>query len=124
MLVQCFGYSLPFTLDEELAYRVLRPHVVAGDATHQPLLIRASDDSEIEVYVDPKGIMVDRPRPGVVLDIVADLVKQLDAVLILPGFSVLVTSEFHRASLPDDLRRDAVVVELTGAAVLSALRGE
>lgn len=107
-------------LDQGLLREVLHPHVVVGEGAS--LFIRADDGSEADVFAHPDGVTIDRPQSGQVFDLVAALMQQLEAVLVLPGGVTLLRTEQDRADLPEGLRDSAVVVEMTGAAIERAIR--
>jgi hypothetical protein len=76
-----------------------------------------SQTSELLVYASPGSIMVNRFAWGGILDVVAKLVERLEAVILLPeGVAILGTAE-DRLHLPVELQADAVVVDLSGAAI-------
>ncbi|MEV0093295.1 hypothetical protein [Streptomyces sp. NPDC050738] len=112
------GESVP--MDEALAREILSPHIAAGGG--DPVVaVRADDGGVTEVYVDASGLMIHRPERDGIFDITAELIDRLDAVLLIPGGPAVVRSETVREHLPEELQRDAVVIELSGAAILRVL---
>ncbi len=119
MYVQRFAHGEPAALDEALMHEVLRPYVIAGD--RESMLIRAGDGSEADVYADSTGLMINRPQRGGIFAVTAELVDRLGAVLLLPGCPTLLRAEEDRPHLPEELRDDCLVIELTGAAIEAVL---
>jgi hypothetical protein len=108
-------------MDDELGQALLAPHVVAREPEHGFMHIRAGDGGEAIVYASPGSIMINRFSWGGILDIVADLVTALGAVILLPeGVAILGLAE-DRQHLPVELQADAVVVDLSGAAIESVI---
>ncbi|MFD9379779.1 hypothetical protein ACFWBH_30415 [Streptomyces sp. NPDC059999] len=120
IFVQRFTQGQSAPLNEGLAREILRPYLVADQG--EPLLIRAEDGGEAEVYGDSTGLMFDRPNWGKIFDIVADLAEQLGAVVVMPGSPTLMRSEADREDLPAELRDEATVLEWTGSAIQSVLK--
>lgn len=115
--IQRFAHGDAAPMDEERGRLLLAPYVVARKPEYGFVRIRASDDGEADVYANSGSIMVSRFAWGGILDIVADLVERLEAVILLPeGVAILATAE-DRSHLPVDLQADAVVVDLSGAAI-------
>ncbi|WP_164835999.1 hypothetical protein [Actinacidiphila soli] len=113
--VQRFAHGDVAPMDDERGQVLLAPHVVAGEPDYGFIRIRASDGGEADVYTSPGSIMINRFAWGGILDIVAELVERLEAVILLPeGVAILGTAE-GRSHLPVELRADAVVVDLSGA---------
>lgn len=115
--VQRFAHGDAAPMDDERGQVLLAPHVVAREPEYGFVRIRASDGGEADVYASPGSIMVSRFAWGGILDIVADLVERLGAVILLPeGVAILGTAQ-DRSHLPVELQTDAVVVDLSGAAI-------
>ncbi|MDX2646875.1 hypothetical protein PV341_25560 [Streptomyces sp. PA03-1a] len=123
------GAEVPVPVDGALVRAVLEPHAV-GDprltaASDEGLyfLVRAADGGEAEVYVGERDIMVSRPHAGGVFGIVAELVSRLGAVVLDPSDGAVVCRAEEYAHLPVGMRDAAVVVEMTGEALETALIG-
>lgn len=115
--IQRFAHGDAAPMDDVRGQMLLAPHVVASEPEYGFVRVRASDGGEADVFASPGSIMVNRFASGGILDIVADLVERLDAVVLLPeGVAILGTAE-ERSHLPVELQADAVVVDLTGAAI-------
>ncbi|MER5913692.1 hypothetical protein ABT124_25205 [Streptomyces sp. NPDC001982] len=123
------GGEVPVPLDMALVRAVLEPHhvedpqlTVAEDGTLQ-FWIRASDGSEAELFAHENGILVSRPQADGVFGIIAELVSRLGAVIIDPSEGGVVCRAEEHAHLPAGMRDDAIVIEMTGEAVETALTG-
>ncbi|MFD9793321.1 hypothetical protein ACFWXK_20505 [Streptomyces sp. NPDC059070] len=119
IFLQRFAQGKPAPLDEAATLEVLHPFIVAQDSTS--VFIRARDGSEAEIYRDPSGLMIDRPEQGGIFDIVAELINRLDVVLLSPGGPTILRCEADRSHLPNEFQNDAIVVELSGAAIQCAI---
>ncbi|MDG5801583.1 hypothetical protein P9869_02690 [Streptomyces ossamyceticus] len=126
------GGETPVPLDPAVVREVLRPHDEPHDADGPGIpeggdgslafRVRAADGSEAEIFADDLGLTVHRPHAGEVWDIVAELVARLGAVVLDPsGTGVVCRAEEH-GHLPARWR-DAVVIEMTGEALETALTG-
>ncbi|MEU3886400.1 hypothetical protein [Streptomyces sp. NPDC029041] len=121
--------DVPVPLDLELVRAVLEPHDV-GDPRLRfdpdgdlQFWIRADDGSEAEIFAGQTGVLVERPHPGAVFGIVAELVSRLGAVAIDPREGRIVCRREECAHLPVGMREDAVVIEMTGEPLEAALLG-
>jgi hypothetical protein len=97
------------------AFDVFRPHIDRTDPEFNFWHVRTTDDGEADIYaaVAPKtldSLMISRFSPGAVLDLLAEFAQQAGAVILPPGCPTLLTAEEQRQELPDELRREAVVV--------------
>lgn len=122
------GIDVPVALDIEVVRAVLDPYAVGDpnllvmeDGTLQ-FWVRATDGSEVEIFADETGILLERPHSGSgVFAIVAELVARLGAVIFEPREGVFLCDAEVHAYLAPDLKKNAVLTELTGAAVEAAL---
>lgn len=120
--IQRFAHGDAAAMDDERGQEILAPYVVERKPEHGFLRIRASDGGDAAIYATPGSIMVDRFSPGGILDIIADMVQRLEAVILLPEGVAIVRSEEDRSHLPAELRADAVIiVDLCGAAILNVI---
>ncbi|SEN15831.1 hypothetical protein [Actinacidiphila rubida] len=123
VFVQRFAHGDAAPMDDALAQELLAPYVVRSEPEFGFVRIAASDGGRADVYASPGSLMVSRFSWGGILDVLAGLVERLDAVLLLQeGVAVLATAG-QRAHLPPELQPDAVVVDLTGAAVRAVIEG-
>ncbi|WP_151478509.1 SMI1/KNR4 family protein [Streptomyces albicerus] len=115
----------PVPPDPNVIRAVLEPHAVNNYDASQDVWIRAADGYEAEVFIHEHSITFDRPGPGGIFDILAELAVRLDATIIAPGGPIILRGEEDRAHLPESVRDGAVVVEdLSGAAIERAFRGD
>ncbi len=110
-------------MDDELGRELLAPHVVTSHPEYGFARIRAGDGGQADVYASPGSIVVSRFTWGGILDIVAELVERLDAVVLLPEGVAVLGVEEHRSHLPMELQEDAVVVHFGGAAIQAVIEG-
>lgn len=115
--IQRFARGDAAPLDDELGKALFEPHVVLQKPEFGFVRIQASDGGEADVYLNPGSIMVNRFAWGGILDIVAEVVDRLQAVILLPEGVAIVARSEDRLHLPLELQDDAVVVALNGGAV-------
>ncbi|MEV8065251.1 hypothetical protein AB0P32_03740 [Streptomyces sp. NPDC085995] len=85
--------------------------------------IRAADGGEAEISVVDDIISIERPSPGQVKEIIAELANRLRAGILTPRGSFLFREDC-RAHLPEGLEADAVfVTEITREALESVEPG-
>ncbi|MGW2303232.1 hypothetical protein [Streptomyces sp. NPDC001809] len=71
----------------------------------------------------PDGITLNRIGSGGIMDLLAVLLRRLDAVLVVPGGPTMIQRDEDRDSLPAALRDEgSVVVAHTGAEIYRAIR--
>ncbi|MEU3932917.1 hypothetical protein AB0E85_12895 [Streptomyces sp. NPDC029044] len=123
------GADVPVALDLELVRTVLEPHDV-GDPRLRidqdgalRFWIRADDGGEAEIFADDTGILVERPHSGAVFVILAELASRLGAVALDPSAGRVVCRPDEYVHLPESMRKDAVVIEMTGERLEAALLG-
>ncbi|MFI1093847.1 hypothetical protein [Streptomyces sp. NPDC020917] len=121
--VQRFAHGDAAAMDDALGRKLLAPHVVSSMPEYGFTRIRAGDGGEADVYAGPGSVAVSRFSWGGILDIVADLAEQLDAVVLLPEGVAILGTEEQRRHLPVELQADAVVVDLSGAALQAVIEG-
>ncbi|MEU1478514.1 hypothetical protein ACFYZ8_11100 [Streptomyces sp. NPDC001668] len=116
------GETVP--LDMAVAHEVLGPFAVARDPELDVLSVRTAEGEEADVYLNPPdGITFNRFGGGGIMDLLADLLRRLDAVLVIPGGPVVIRSDEIRRHLPDALADDCpTVVARTGAEIDRAIR--
>ncbi|WP_328863964.1 hypothetical protein [Streptomyces virginiae] len=119
-----FENGEPTTLDMSAAREVLDPYVVARDPATDFLLVSTAEGEEASVYFhSPTGITVNRFGGGGIMDLLAALLRRLDAVLVVPGGPTMVQRNEDRELLPASLRDEwPVVVARTGAEIDQAIR--
>lgn len=111
-------------LDMNAAREVLDPHVVVRDPEMDFLLVSTAEGEEADVYFhSPTGITFNRFGGGGIMDLLAALLRRLDAVLLVPGGPTVIQQNEDRALLPASLRGEwPVVVARTGAEIDQAIR--
>ena len=122
-----FEHGEAAAMDRELFEEVIGPHVVKREPEHGFVLVRAEDSGEADVYATSEtesrlmSVMVSHFSPGLVLDVVAGLAHRLGAAVVLQDGVVLVPSSGRLEDLPEELRPDAQVVDLSGVAIQAAI---
>ena len=124
-----FSDGDPVAMDERRFEELIAPHVVRHNSALGLFELCTGDGDCADVYARPAseselmGITVAR-APGVAfLDLVARLALQLDATIVLPEGDALIMHAEQRTRLPADLSASVVVIEPTGAAILSVISG-
>ncbi|MFE5807232.1 hypothetical protein [Streptomyces sp. NPDC056491] len=119
-----FEHGEPATLDMRAAHEILGPHVVARDPGTNFLLVSTAEGEEAGVYMNgPTGITFNRFGGDGIMDLLAVLLRRLDAVLVVPGGPTIVQRDEDRELLPAALRDEwPVVVARTGAEIARAIR--
>ncbi|MCX5388529.1 hypothetical protein [Streptomyces sp. NBC_00094] len=119
-----FENGEPATLDMRAAHEVLGPYVVARDPQTGFLLVSTAEGEEAGVYVNsPTGITFNRFGGEGIMDLLAVLLRRLDAVLVVPGGPTMIQRDEDRELLPASLRAEwPVVVARTGAEIDQAIR--
>ncbi|MGW9439791.1 hypothetical protein [Streptomyces sp. NPDC055607] len=116
------GESAP--LDMGAAHEVLAPYVVARDLGGNFLQVRTAENEEAGVYPSsPDNITFNRFGGGGIMDLLAALLRRLDAVLVVPGGPTVIRRDEDHDLLPAALRDEwPVVVARTGAEIDRAIR--
>ncbi|MGW1187161.1 hypothetical protein [Streptomyces sp. NPDC002559] len=111
-------------LDMDAAHEILDPHAVVRDPGADFLLVSAGEGEEAAVYFNgPTGITLNRFGGAGIMDLLAVLLRRLDAVLVVPGGPVVVRGDEDREQLPAALKGEwPVVVARTGAEIDRAIR--
>lgn len=111
-------------LDMRAAHEVLDPFAVARDPRTNFLQVRTAESEEAGVFVSsPDNITFNRFGGGGIMDLLAVLLRRLDAVLVVPGGPTMIQRDEDRGHLPAALRDEGlVVVARTGAEIDRAIR--
>ncbi|WKD31279.1 hypothetical protein [Streptomyces xanthophaeus] len=119
-----FENGEPATLDMTAAREVLEPYAVARDLEADFLLVSTAEGEEAGVYFNsPAGITFNRFGGDGIMDLLAALLRRLDAVLVVPGGPTMIRRHEDRELLPASLRDEwPVVVARTGAEIDRAIR--
>lgn len=112
------------TLDMSAAREVLDPYAVVRDPETDFLLVSAAEGEEAGVYFNsPTGITFNRFGGDAIMDLLAALLRRLDAVLVVPGGPTVIRQNEDREHLPASLRDEwPIVVARTGAEIDQAIR--
>ena len=117
------GESVP--LNKGAMHEVLDPYVTARDPENGFLRITAgADGGEAEIYTgSEESITINRLGGDEVMNVISDLLRRLEAVLVLPGGTVILSRDEDREHLPQQLRDEwSVVVAPTGPEIARAIR--
>lgn len=119
-----FKNGEPAPLDMSAAHEVLGPYAVVQDPETDFLLVSTAEGEEAGVYFNsPTGITFNRFGGDGIMDLLAALLRRLDAVLVVPGGPTIVRRGADRERLPATLRDEwPVVVARTGAEIDQAIR--
>ncbi|MFI5792319.1 hypothetical protein [Streptomyces sp. NPDC051677] len=111
-------------LDMGAAHEVLDPYAVARDPETDFLLVSTAEGEEAGVYFNsPTGITFNRFGGDGIMDLLAVLLRQLDAVLVVPGGLTMIQRDEDRELLPASLKDEwPVVVARSGAEIEQAIR--
>jgi hypothetical protein len=117
------GESVP--LNKDTMQQVLDPYVTARDPESGFLRITAgTDGGEAEIYTgSEESITINRFGGDEVMNVISDLLRRLEAVLVLPGGTVILSRDEDREHLPRQLQDEwSVVVAPTGPEIARAIR--
>ncbi|MFD5771411.1 hypothetical protein ACFWIN_37055 [Streptomyces sp. NPDC127049] len=119
-----FDNGEPTSLDVSAAHEVLDPYVVAQDRRTNFLQVRTAEREEAGVFFSsPDSITFNRFGGGGIMDLLAVVLRRLDAVLVVPGGPTVIQRDEDRDLLPAALRDEwPVVVARTGAEIDRAIR--
>ncbi|MFF0483097.1 hypothetical protein [Streptomyces sp. NPDC004435] len=119
-----FDNGEPASLDVSAAHEVLDPYVVAQDRRTNFLQVRTAEREEAGVFFSsPDSITFNRFGGGGIMDLLAVVLRRLDAVLVVPGGPTVIQRDEDRDLLPAALRDEwPVVVARTGAEIDRAIR--
>ncbi|WP_266976376.1 MULTISPECIES: hypothetical protein [unclassified Streptomyces] len=116
------GETVP--LNMSAAHEVLDPFVVARDPATDFLLVSTADGEEAGVYFNsPTGITFNRFEGHGIMDLLAVLLRRLDAVLVVPGGPTILQRDEDREHLFPALRDEgSVLIARTGAEIDQAIK--
>ncbi|MGR4850785.1 hypothetical protein [Streptomyces sp. LARHCF252] len=84
---------------------VLDPYVTAQDPEHGFLQLTAGDGGQADVCTsNDTNVTISRFSLEEIIDVIADLLKRLGAVLVLPGGTVILQRAADREHLSQDLK--------------------
>ncbi|ORT60801.1 hypothetical protein [Streptomyces sp. CB03238] len=119
-----FENGEPAPLDMSAAHEVLAPHVVARDPGLNFLQVSTGAGEGADVYLSsPTNITVNRFGGEGIMNLLAELLRRLDAVLIVPGGPLILLRDEDRERLAPAMRDEwPLVVAHTGAEITEAIR--
>ncbi|WP_405668197.1 hypothetical protein OG379_39075 [Streptomyces sp. NBC_01166] len=119
-----FDNGEPTPLDMRTAQEVLNPYVVARDSRTNFLQVRTAEREEACVFFSsPGNITFNRFGGNGIMDLLAILLRRLDAVLVVPGGPTMIQRDEDRDLLPAALKDEwPVIVARTGAEIDRAIR--
>ena len=109
--------------DMDIVRAVLAPYDAASERTtadDTDFWIRAADGGEADLSVFDNIIGVDRPAPGEIRGVIAELADRLGAGILTPRGTIL-CREDGRGHLPEGLEKDAVFVSKITREALEAV---
>ncbi|MER5933556.1 hypothetical protein [Streptomyces sp. NPDC002054] len=114
----------PAPLDRDIALEVLGPYVTARDPEGTFLQLAAGEYQEADVYLGTESsFMISHFGGERIMDLISELLQRLEAVLLLPGGTVLINRDEDGKHLPPNMRDEwSVVVASTGEAITRAIR--
>ena len=118
-----FEHGEPVPLDLEAAREVLAPHVVGHDPEPNLLQVSTGERETADVHLGDAGITFHRFGGDGVMNLLAVLLRRLDAALVIPGGPVVLQRDEDARHLPSALRDEwPAVVARTGAEITEAIR--
>ncbi|MFF6776365.1 hypothetical protein ACFY8W_22770 [Streptomyces sp. NPDC012637] len=124
VFVMRFEHGAPAPLDPAVVREVLDPYVVARGADGQELCVETADGGEADVRIGADGVTFHRFGGAGIMDLIAALLRRLEAVLVVPGGPFVVHREEAGAQVTPGLGESSgwpVVVATDGAAVARAI---
>ncbi|MFI0136200.1 hypothetical protein [Streptomyces luteogriseus] len=112
-------------LDEDILQEILAPYVTAQDAENGFLQLKSpTGGGEADVYLTNESMITISHFGGdEIMSVISDLIRRLEAVLILPGGTVIVPRGADRDHLPQNFRDEwSVVVASAGAEITKAIQ--
>ncbi|MGW2571096.1 hypothetical protein [Streptomyces sp. NPDC001537] len=113
------------SLDQDILHEVLTPYVAARDPEHGFLQLKSpTGGGGADVYLTSENsITISHFGGDEIMNVISDLIHRLEAVLILPGGTVIVDRDEDRDHLTQSFRDEwSVVVASTGAEITQAIQ--
>ena len=89
---------------------LIDPHVIERDEGFVRLRL-ADGGADVYGLDDETSLMVNHCTGRAIWDLLVEVARRADLVILAPGLPVVMTSERTRAELPRELAADAIVVE-------------
>ncbi|MEV5886691.1 hypothetical protein AB0L74_29060 [Streptomyces sp. NPDC052020] len=120
-----FEKGEPAPLDSRTVQEVLGPYVTARDPGTGFLRIAAKNGGgEADLYIkDESGVAINHFGGNGIMNLISDMLRRLEAVLVLPAGTVIVDRDEDRRHLPLAMRNEwSVIVAPTGEEITRAIR--
>lgn len=92
---------------------LVKPFIISREEEHDYARLRAPDGGEADLYgvgEDADSLMFSRWSWGGICDLMANLARELDMVIIPPDRPAMIAGEQQRSHLPEEFVTEAVVV--------------
>ncbi|MEU7059410.1 hypothetical protein [Streptomyces sp. NPDC046197] len=111
-------------LDMDIVHEVLDLYVTARDPEHGFLQIKSESGGEADVYLSSeKTITINHFGGDEIMDVISELLRRLDATLILPGGTVILHSDEGSEHLSQNLKDEwSIVIASTGKEITRAIQ--
>ncbi|WP_146046182.1 hypothetical protein [Streptomyces cahuitamycinicus] len=112
-------------LDQRILQEILAPYVTVRDSENGFLQLRSpAGGGEADVYLSNEStITISHFGGDEMMNIISDLIRRLEAVLILPGGTVIVPRSADRDHLPENFKNEwSVVVASAGEEITKAIQ--
>lgn len=100
-------------IDAGRVMSLVEPLIISRSAEHGYARLRAADGGEADIYgvgEETASLMFSRWAWGGICDLMANLARELDMVIMPPDRPVMIISEQQRAHLPEEFVIEATVV--------------
>lgn len=125
VFVHRFREGEPTPLDRRVVQEIMSPYVTAHDPETGFFRIAVKNgEGEADVYTkDESSITINHFGGEVIMNLISKMLRRLEAVLILPGGTVIVDRDEDRGHLPLFMRNEwSVIVAPTGEEITRAIR--
>jgi hypothetical protein len=112
-------------LDQHILEETLAPYVTAQDSENGFLQLKSpTGGGEADVHLGNEStVTISHFGGDEIMNVISDLIRRLEAVLILPGGTVIVPRSADRNHLPQNFRDEwSVVVASAGAEITKAIQ--
>ncbi|MGW1804632.1 hypothetical protein [Streptomyces sp. NPDC002078] len=111
-------------LNKSTVYQVLGPYIHSQNPEGTFLQIRTEDGGRADVYLNTDtSVMINHFGGDTAMDLIAELLRRLGAVLLLPEGTVVLSRPEDRESLPQTLRDEwSITVASTGAEIARGIQ--
>ncbi|MBD0741926.1 hypothetical protein [Streptomyces sp. CBMA152] len=111
-------------LERDVIHEILDAHVTERDPERHFLQLKTGEGGGVaDIYLSSESsIMISNFGGDGIMDIISEIMQRLEAVLVLPGGTVVLSREADRQHLPEDFKDWSVVVASTGQEITQAIR--